>query len=279
MKREVDCKFNKKITIFATVYDYLKDLILKDMKTDYFSQRSSIREYDNKSIPESLIRDIIERAMRAPTCGNMQLYSVIITRDPNKKAKLSEQHFNQPAATNSDLILTICADFNRFSRWCEISGATPGYSNFHSFITALTDAVILAQQIVTIAEMEGLGTCYLGTVTYNADAISNLLELPSLVVPVASISIGYPKNIPAQVERLPIEAILHNEIYRKDSDEDIRRLYKAKEEFPENIEYVKINSKPSLASIFTDIRYPNEMNELISQKFLSLLNEKDFLPH
>lgn len=65
MKREVDCKFNKKITIFATVYDYLKDLILKDMKTDYFSQRSSIREYDNKSIPESLIRDIIERAMRA----------------------------------------------------------------------------------------------------------------------------------------------------------------------------------------------------------------------
>lgn len=106
----------------------------------------------------------------------MQLYSVIITRDPNKKAKLSEQHFNQPAATNSDLILTICADFNRFSRWCEISGATPGYSNFHSFITALTDAVILAQQIVTIAEMEGLGTCYLGTVTYNADAISNLLE-------------------------------------------------------------------------------------------------------
>lgn len=258
MKREVDCKFNKKITIFATVYDYLKDLILKDMKTDYFSQRSSIREYDNKSIPESLIRDIIERAMRAPTCGNMQLYSVIITRDPNKKAKLSEQHFNQPAATNSDLILTICADFNRFSRWCEISGATPGYSNFHSFITALTDAVILAQQIVTIAEMEGLGTCYLGTVTYNADAISNLLELPSLVVPVASISIGYPKNIPAQVERLPIEAILHNEIYRKDSDEDIRRLYKAKEEFPENIEYVKINSKPSLASIFTDIRYPKK---------------------
>ena len=101
--------------------------------------------------------------------------------------------------------------------------------------------------------MEGLGTCYLGTVTYNADAISNLLELPSLVVPVASISIGYPKNIPAQVERLPIEAILHNEIYRKDSDEDIRRLYKAKEEFPENIEYVKINSKPSCKYIH---RYP-----------------------
>ena len=75
---------------------------------------------------------------------------------------------------------------------------------------ALTDAVIYTQQIVTIAETEGLGTCYLGTVNYNAKQISELLELPDLVVPVASISLGYPANTDEeQPERLPLEAVRH----------------------------------------------------------------------
>ncbi|MDE5847147.1 MAG: nitroreductase family protein, partial [Muribaculaceae bacterium] len=165
---------------------------------EYFSKRATVRNYEKRHIPESLLDDILERAMRAPTCGNMQLYSVVVTRDPEKLARLAKEHFNQPASTGADVILTICADFNRFTEWCEASGAKPGYDNFHSFMMALTDAVIYAQQVVTIAEMEGLGTCYLGTVNYNARQISDLLELPDLVVPVASLSLGYPADVAAQ---------------------------------------------------------------------------------
>ena len=134
------------------------------MEKDYFSNRVTVRDFNGQHIPDEMLTNIIEKAMRAPTCGNMQLYSVVVTRDPLMKTKLAAQHFNQPASTGCDVMLTICADFNRFSRWCELSEAKPGYDNFHSFITALTDAVIFSQQIVTIAEMEGLGTCYLGTV-------------------------------------------------------------------------------------------------------------------
>ena len=247
------------------------------MKNDYFSNRSTVREFEDRNVPQDLLNEIVEKAMRAPTCGNMQLYSVVVTRDPENKKLLAEQHFNQPAATGCDIILTVCADFNRFTRWCEISGAKPGYDNFHSFISALTDAVIFTQQIVTIAEMEGLGTCYLGTVNYNASKISEMLNLPELVVPVASIALGYPKTISPQVERLPLEAILHDEHYRDDSDIKIEELFKEKEEFPENKKFVEINQKPSLASIFTDIRYPKEMNETVSETFTSLLKEKGFL--
>ncbi|MDE6650692.1 MAG: nitroreductase family protein [Muribaculaceae bacterium] len=247
------------------------------MNKDYFSGRMSVRNYEKKHIPEEVLDDILERAMRAPTCGNMQLYSVVVTRDTTNLQKLAKEHFNQPAAAGADVILTICADFNRFTAWCNASDAKPGYNNFHSFIMALTDAVIYTQQIVTIAETEGLGTCYLGTVNYNAREISELLELPELVVPVASISLGYPAGDNCeQCERLPLSAIRHNEKYRNDTEEEILELFKSKDNFPPNAQFVKENNKNSLAQVFTDIRYPESVNKDVSKKFLSLLKEKGF---
>jgi len=245
-------------------------------KKDYFSNRVTVRNYSDKKISDEMITDILQRAMHAPTCGNMQLYSVIVTREKEMKEKLAKLHFNQPASTGCDIILTICADFNRFSKWCEISGATPCYSNFHSFIMAATDAIILTQQIVTIAEMEGLGTCYLGTVNYNAKEISDLLELPDLVVPVASLSIGYPAEKATQSERLPVEAFVHKEKYRNDGYDEISKLFKEKDENPENQFFVKENNKKSLAQVFTDIRYPKTMNEEVSKSYFELLLEKGF---
>lgn len=248
------------------------------MEKDYFSNRVSVRNYEQKHIPEELLDNILEKAMRAPTCGNMQLYSVIVTRDPAKLELLAKEHFNQPASTGADVILTVCADFNRFTKWCEATGAKPGYDNFHSFMMALTDAVIYTQQIVTIAEMEGLGTCYLGTVNYNAKQISELLELPNLVVPVASISLGYPtKTTEEQSERLPLEAIRHFEKYRADSDEKIIELFKAKDDFLPNRKFVEENGKESLAQVFTDIRYPESVNLEVSKTFINLLKDKGYL--
>ncbi|MDE5886633.1 MAG: nitroreductase family protein [Muribaculaceae bacterium] len=244
------------------------------MIDNYFKNRFTVRLFSDKEVCQDLIDEIVEAAMHAPTCGNMQLYTVIETRDKVMKTKLEALHFNQPAAATAPVILTVCADFNRFSRWCELEGAVPGYSNFHSFIVAMTDAVIFAQQICTLAEMEGLGTCYLGTVNYNAKEISELLELPELVVPVASIAIGYPKGGSEIVERLPVKAILHREKYRKDSADEIKNLFRVKDEFPQNQEFVKLNNMPSLAHLFTEIRYPKKMNEEVSKSFEELIKEK-----
>ncbi len=247
------------------------------MNHDYFSERATVRSFSKERIQEDKLDNILERAMRAPTCGNMQLYSVVVTRDKELKDKLTPFHFNQPASTGCDVILTICADFNRFTRWCELSDAKPGYENFHSFIMACTDAVIYAQQIVTIAEMEGIGTCYLGTVNYNAGEIARLLELPDLVVPVASLALGYPAGEKEQSERLPLDAIRHFEKYRNDSDSKILELFKAKDDYPANKESVKINDKETLAQVFTDLRYPLDVNVAVSASFTEVLKDKGFL--
>lgn len=247
------------------------------MREDYFSTRRTVRRYTDKEVSDELVESIVERAMRAPTCGTMQLYTVIATREPEMLARLAPTHFSQPAATGCKVMLTICADFGRFTRWCRLSDADPGYDNLLSFMNAATDAIIVAQQIVTIAEQEGLGTCYLGTVTYNADKISEILELPELVVPVACVTLGWPAEEGTETERLPLRAVLHKEKYRVDSDEEILGLFKAKDEYEPNRKYVEENGKETLAQVYTDVRYPRAMNEAFSETFLKVLTAKGFL--
>ena len=81
--------------------------------------RRTIRKYLPKDINPSLLNDLLETSFRASTMGGMQLYSVIVTRDAEMKEKLSPAHFNQPMVKNAPVVLTFCADFRRFSKWCE----------------------------------------------------------------------------------------------------------------------------------------------------------------
>lgn len=244
------------------------------MNKEYFTERKTVRKFnEEKEVSNKLLESILEKAMKAPTTGNMQLYSVIATRDPEMRKKLAPLHFSQPASTSAPVILTVCADLYRFSRWCELSGAKTGFDNFLSFTSAFADAIIFAQQVVTIAEMEGLGTCYLGTVTYNAPEIASLLELPRLTVPVACIALGWPEEEGEPTERLNVESILHDETYRKHSDEEIFEIFKVKEDFEPNKGYVAENKKDNLAQVFAEVRYPKEMNEEFSKKFLEYLKQ------
>ncbi|MEG1616173.1 MAG: nitroreductase family protein [Bacteroidales bacterium] len=239
--------------------------------------RRTVRKYSDREVSEEMLTKLLEVALRASTTGNMQLYSVVVTRDAENKSKLAPAHFNQPMVTGAPVVLTFCADFNRFTKWCELREAEPGYDNIQSFIAAALDAALVAQSFCNAAEEAGLGICYLGTTTYNAKQITEILGLPELVVPVTTVTVGYPEEIPAQCERLPIEAVLHREVYRDYSAETIEQLYKEKEELPANRKFVEENNKKTLAQVFTDVRYTRKNNEFFSERFIELLKEQGFL--
>lgn len=244
--------------------------------TDYFKNRRTIRKYSGREVSDSQINDMLKAAMQAPTTGNMQLYSVVVTRSEDGKRSLAPAHFNQPSVMAASVVLTFCADFNRFVKWCRESGADPGYDNFQSFVSAMLDSAIFAQQFCTIAEMRGLGTCYLGTTTWNAPQIAEALGLPSMVVPVITVTLGYPADCGTVSDRLPVEAVVHDERYHDYSPEDIHRFYDPKEALPENRGFVAENGKQSLAQVFTDVRYPRDANEHFSAVFHQFLNSAGF---
>ena len=206
-------------------------------------QRRTIRKYTQQPVSDELLNRLIEEASRTQTMGNLQLYSVVVTRDEEKKQKLASLHFNQPCATGAAVLLTVCADFRRTTDWCNQREATPGYDNMFGFLNAATDALLYTQTLCNLAEEEGLGVCYLGTTIYQPQDIIEALGLPQLVFPVATLTVGWPAETPLPTDRLPLESFVHQETYQPYTPERINTFYSPKEKLEENRHFVEINSK------------------------------------
>jgi nitroreductase len=250
---------------------------MKREMIDFLLNRRTIRKYSLRVIDDLLLNEIINAGCRTSTTGNMQVYSIIITRDPEKKKALAPLHFNQEMVTEAQVLLTFCADFNRFNKWCTLSKAVPGYDNFLSFMTVAIDALLVAQTVCIAAESKGLGICYLGTTIYNAHKIIETLKLPKGVVPVTTVTLGWPAEKPDQVERLPMDAILHFESYSDYTDESIKMLYDEKEKREDSQQFVNENNKETLAQVFTDVWYKKADNIYFSDILLKVLNDQGFM--
>jgi FMN reductase [NAD(P)H] len=245
------------------------------MKT--ISTRRTIRKYADREVSEDLLNRLFSEAARTQTMGNLQLYSVVVTRSEKMKEKLSPAHFNQPMVKQAPVVLTICADFNRTSTWARNRMANPGYDNFLSFINATTDALLFTQTLCNLMDEEGLGYCYLGTTVYMPQMIIDTLRLPQLVMPVATLTVGWPAEEPPLSDRLPNASFVHNETYKDYTPADIDTYYQEKESLPENRHFCEINQKETLAQIFTDIRYTKKDNEAMSAGLLETLKHQGFL--
>ena len=224
-----------------------------------------------------MLDELLVAGCRTSTTGNMQVYSIIITRNREKKKELTPFHFNQKMITEAPVVLTFCADFNRFNKWCRLRNAEPGYDNFLSFLTAAIDALLVAQTVCIAAESKGLGICYLGTTTYMANKIIEVLNLPTGVVPVTTVTLGWPAEIPEQVDRLPLEAVVHDETYKDYTEESINRFYGEKEGRSDSGQFVAENKKETLAQVFTDVRYKKEDNVYFSKILLQVLKDQGFM--
>ncbi len=237
----------------------------------------SIRNYKSTKIDKAILDEVLNAATRASTTGNMQVYSIIVTQDKKIKEELLAAHFNQQMVTQAPIVLTFCADFNRFNKWCELNKAVPGYNNFLSFYTASIDALLAAQNATIEAEEQGLGICYLGTTTYMAKKIIDILELPKGVVPVTTLVVGYANETPDLTPRLPLKSVVHFEKYHDFDDEMIKKIYHDRENSEETKQLLEENQKETLAQIFTDNRYKKQDNIFFSKEFLKVIEEQGFM--
>lgn len=241
----------------------------------YFANRRTVRRYTAQEVAPELLTQLLEEATHAPNTGNMQLYSVIVTRSEEGKRALAPLHFNQPAATSCSVLLTFCIDINRFNLWCKEGNADAGFRNLQMLLAGAIDASLFAQQFNTLAEMHGLGCCYLGTTAYNAQEIAKVLNLPDGVVPLVSLTVGYPDGEAPLSDRLPLEAIVHDEKYRQYTPEQIREIYAGQENSADSKRFIEENGKSTLAQVFAEVRYPRATNEAFSKTLQEYL-EKGF---
>lgn len=245
----------------------------------------SIRNYKTDPIPQDILNQVLTAATRGSTSGNMQTYSMIITQDAERKKQLWEYHSRQNMILQAPVLITFLADWHRMIRWCDLRNAKPGYNNFLSFMVAVGDAFIAAQNAALAAEGLGLGICYMGTTHYCTEKLIEFFNLPQQVYPITTLVVGYPDEDIETRDRLPIEGIVHHEVYDDKSDNEILGLYKDKEKkaWDRNMsverarQVIKEAGVENVAQIYTQLKYTLKHNLAVSDQMLKALEEQGFL--
>ena len=245
----------------------------------------SIRRYRPDPVPDDVLRRILEAGVRASSSGNMQAYSIVVTRDRALRERLHAPHMGQDMVLEAPVLATFCADFRRMRRWLALSDAEDGFDDFFAFMVAAIDAVLVSQNVALAAEAEGLGICYLGSTLANCDEIGRILELPAGVVPVTGLVMGTPAEDPPRRDRLPLDGLVHFETYRDPDDDAIHATYRERETagwarymaIPELRARVEAAGVRNLAQIYTTVKYTPEAHARYAANVLGYLRAQGFL--
>jgi nitroreductase len=207
---------------------------MKSFEEVFFGRRST-RQYADTPVAPEMKRSILEAALRAPTAGNMMLYSIIEVDDQAVKDRLSVTCDNQPFIAQAPWVLVFLADYQRtmdcyaFAGAGACSGAAPMESPREAdLLLACCDALIAAQTAVIAAEAHGLGSCYIGDIMENWEAHRDLLRLPRWTFPVTMLCLGWPTDAQRrrpQPSRFPLRIVVHRNTYRNVTQPDIEEMY------------------------------------------------------
>jgi nitroreductase len=216
--------------VAAEIVDTVAANMAENVVLDIANAHRSIRAFTPQPVSDDLLNELLTAGLRSSSSGNLQTWSVVVTRDAARKEALYHLHGEQEMIREAPVVLTFCADVFRVREWIRVNGSKQSFDDFLGFVTGTVDAVIAAQTICLAAESKGLGICYMGTTWWAADKIIDLLELPEHVFPVTSIVLGHPAENPPLRDRLPLDRIVHQERYQPMSDEEIAANHAEREE-------------------------------------------------
>lgn len=201
-------------------------------------KRCSTRAYAPVPITDDEKATILHATFRAPTAGNMMLYSMIEVADQSLKARLAVTCDDQPFIARAPWVLLFVADFQKWVdlfEYCDVA-SLEGVEHRMApcagdLLLACSDALIAAQNAVVAAESLGIGSCYIGDILERGEEHAELFDLPAHTLPIAMLCFGR-----AAAERPPVprytKHMVHRDRYRRLSEEelaevssDLQRLY------------------------------------------------------
>lgn len=247
--------------------------------------RISLRRYDDKPISQEHINILLQSAIKAPTAGNMMMYSIIKITDGKTKSKLSVTCDNQPFIKNAPLILLFVADMHKWYNYFKICNVekiakdnnkeftSPGINDF---ILSVNDALIAAQNVVIAAESLGIGSCYIGDIMENYEIHKDLLNLPDYTFPAAMLTLGYyPNNYKKTFrDRFDEKYIVFDEKYKDLNSSELVDMFKNKESnMPKTNIFNAKNFGQLLFMRKISSDFALEMNRSINENIKSFIGE------
>lgn len=190
--------------------------------------RKSVRAFEDRPISRADMDLIIDAAIQAPTAGNQTLYSIIEVDDQALKDSLAVSCDNQPFIAAAPFVLVFLADCRRWLDCYEAAGAKPRRPGAGDLLLACEDAMIAAQNSVVAAESLGIGSCYIGDILENHDAVVGLLGLDDYVVPITMLVYGYPTEQQARrpkPDRFDRRFIVRKNRYARMPEGELRAMF------------------------------------------------------
>jgi nitroreductase len=179
---------------------------------DVLLKRKSVRAFENRPIEPVVRNQILHATLRAPTAGNMMLYSIIDVTDQRIKDTLARTCDNQPFIARAPMVWVFLADYQRWydyflhcgvNKLCERQAKPMRRPQEGDLFLACCDALIAAQNAVIAAESFGIGSCYIGDIIEQYEAHKELLNLPQYVFPICMLVFGYPTEQQKNHEMTP----------------------------------------------------------------------------
>lgn len=184
-------------------------------------QHRSVRRYLPEPVPRGTLELLVGAAQSAASSSNLQLWSVVVVDDPEKRRALSEVAGNQAHIRECPLFLVWVADLHRATELAARRGITSeGLHYLEMFLMASIDTALAAQNAVVAAEALGLGTVYIGALRNAPERVSQVLGLPNKSFAVFGLCVGWPDPAAAGSikPRLPQRVVVHHDSYGSDAD-------------------------------------------------------------
>jgi len=243
-------------------------------------ERKSIRRFEDKEVPRDLIEQIVRAGQRAPTGGNMQLYSFVLISDPYKKKQISQAIGSQRCMQEAPVWIMVCVDWHRHIKFLKSLGIETRWRQVEKFWRGIICAILAAENMVLAAEALGLGSVFVGDPRSATVKIARILKMPdNNVLPVVLLCIGYPAENPPQRPRWSLEAVLHENEYEPASEQLIKDYYEAANKRLVEMNYFKYLKIEGISSWAEHLkmRFPPNQKRVTEEILRKDLRELGFL--
>lgn len=195
------------------------------MVIELLTSHSSVRRYKDEEITRETVAELVKAGQHAASSHFVQACSVIYVTDKDKRGQLAELSKNRRQFYTAGAALVFCMDYNRLSHAARLHNREIDFSVAENTLVGAIDVGLFAQNVAIAAESKGYGICYIGGVRNALEEIAGVLELPAGVVPLFGMSIGVPNESNGVKPRLPVEAVLHENVYNEAKYEDLLPAY------------------------------------------------------
>ncbi len=163
-------------------------------------QRQSIRDYEDKAVPEEKLLKVLEAARLAPSASNRQRWKFIVVRESERRLALARAAGGQVHLARAPVVIAAVATMPEYVMRCGV----PAYA---------VDLAIAVDHMTLAAVDEGLGTCWIGA--FSQEEVRDILKVPEHYRIVTLLPLGFPKQMERPKVRKLLDEIVCYEVFEE----------------------------------------------------------------